>query len=35
VTIVVVVFAFALSTRAVAEIVFRSLMAWRPLERAL
>jgi hypothetical protein len=33
VTIAVVVFAFTLSTRAVAENVFKSSMAWRPMER--
>jgi hypothetical protein len=33
VTIVIIVFTFALSTRAIAEIVFKSSMAWRPLER--
>jgi hypothetical protein len=33
VTIVVTVFAFALSTRAVAENVFKSSMAWRPSEK--
>jgi hypothetical protein len=31
--IVIAIFAFALSTRAVAESVFKSSMAWRPLER--
>jgi hypothetical protein len=30
---VVTVFDFALSTRAIAESVFKSSMAWRPLER--
>jgi hypothetical protein len=33
VTIVIIVFAFVLSTRAIAETVFKSSMAWRPLER--
>jgi hypothetical protein len=34
VTIVITVFAFVLSTRAVAENVSKSSMAWRPLARA-
>jgi hypothetical protein len=33
VTIVITIFAFALSTRVIAENVFKSSMAWRPLER--
>jgi hypothetical protein len=33
VTIVIIVFAFALSTQVVTENVFKSSMAWKPLER--
>jgi hypothetical protein len=33
VTIIITVFAFALSTQVIAENVFKSSMAWRPLER--